>query len=177
VALVFMIAPEGRMRGLRAMSRDPASLLVNRQAKPAKTDGIDVERMQRALGRYLRGEADACSVVRIPSVEDEDAKWLHRERKRLVQERVQHANRIKARWRDDAELGACGRRKARDLAMKGHTRYGMLARVNPTISHRCSLVTSAGSSPGRSAAPLGRFSWQRSSSTASLPPGSICGCC
>jgi len=56
---------------------DPASLLVNRRAKSAKTDGIDVERMQRALGRHLRGEPDACSVVRVPSVEEEDAKRLH----------------------------------------------------------------------------------------------------
>jgi transposase len=74
---------------------DAASLLVNRRAKPVKTDGIDVERMQRALDRYLRGELDACSMVRVPSVEQEDAKRLHRERKRLVRERVQHVNRIK----------------------------------------------------------------------------------
>ena len=74
---------------------DPASLLVNRRAKSAKTDGIDVERMQRALGRHSRGEADSCSVVHVPSVEEEDAKRLHRERKRLVRERVQHVNRIK----------------------------------------------------------------------------------
>src|SRR5215468_5355267 len=74
---------------------DPASLLVNRRAKSAKTDGIDVERMQRALGRHLRGEPEACSVVRVPNPEEEDAKRLHRERKRLVQERVQHVNRIK----------------------------------------------------------------------------------
>jgi len=41
---------------------DPASLLVNRRARRAKTDRIDVERMLRALNRYLRGEPDACSV-------------------------------------------------------------------------------------------------------------------
>jgi transposase len=81
--------------GVRNHVLDPASLLVNRRAKSAKTDGIDVERMQRALGRYLRGEMDACSVVRVPSLEDEDAKRLHRERKRLISERVQHVNRIK----------------------------------------------------------------------------------
>jgi transposase len=34
-------------------------------------------------------------VVRVPSLEEEDAKRLHRERKRLVNERVQHVNRIK----------------------------------------------------------------------------------
>jgi hypothetical protein len=39
--------------GVRDHVLDPASLLVNRRAKRAKTDGI-VERMQRALGRYLR---------------------------------------------------------------------------------------------------------------------------
>jgi transposase len=72
---------------------DPARLLVTRRAKRTKTDRI--ERMLRALGRYLRGEADACSVVQVPSVEQEDARRLHRERKRLVNERVQHVNRIK----------------------------------------------------------------------------------
>jgi transposase len=81
--------------GVRNNVLDPSSLLVNRRAKFAKTDGIDVERMLRALGRHLRGEPDACSVVRIPSVEEEDAKRLHRERRRLVSERVQHVNRIK----------------------------------------------------------------------------------
>jgi transposase len=74
---------------------DPASLLVNRRARRAKTDRIDVERMLRALNRFLRGEPDACSVVRVPSVEQEDARRLHRERHRLIQERVQHINRIK----------------------------------------------------------------------------------
>jgi transposase len=74
---------------------DPASLLVNRRARRAKTDRIDVERMLRALGRYLRGEPDACSVVCVPSVEQEDARRLHRERHRLIRERVQHVNRIK----------------------------------------------------------------------------------
>jgi transposase len=36
------------------------------------------------------------SVVRVPSIEAEDARRLHRERHRLVGERVQHVNRIKA---------------------------------------------------------------------------------
>jgi transposase len=81
--------------GVRNYVLDPASLLVTRRARRAKTDRIDVERMLRALGRYLRGEPDACSVVRVPSVEQEDARRLHRERKRLVNERVQHVNRIK----------------------------------------------------------------------------------
>src|SRR5260221_4178019 len=58
--------------GVRNYVLDPASLLVTRRARRAKTDRIDVERMLRALGRYLRGELDACSVVQVPSVEQED---------------------------------------------------------------------------------------------------------
>ena len=33
--------------------------------------------------------------MRVPSIELEDAKRLHRERRRLITERVQHVNRIK----------------------------------------------------------------------------------
>ena len=44
---------------------------------------------------YLRGEPKVRSVVRVPSVAEEDARRLHRERDRLVSERVQHVNRIK----------------------------------------------------------------------------------
>jgi len=81
--------------GVRNYVLDPASLLVNRRARRAKTDRIDVIMMLRALGRHLRGELDACSVVRVPGVEQEDARRLHRERDRLIRERVQHVNRIK----------------------------------------------------------------------------------
>jgi len=48
--------------GVRNYVLDPASLLVNRRARRAKIDRIDVERMLRALCRYLRGEPNACSV-------------------------------------------------------------------------------------------------------------------
>src|SRR6516165_3438165 len=41
------------------------------------------------------GEPDACSVVRVPSPEQEDARSLHRERGRLITDRVGHVNRIK----------------------------------------------------------------------------------
>ena len=74
---------------------DPASLQVRRRARRPKTDRIDAERMVRALIRHLRGEPEACSVVCVPNVEQEDAKRLHRERRRLIAERVQHVNRIK----------------------------------------------------------------------------------
>ena len=74
---------------------DPASLQVNRRARRVKTDRIDAERLLRALLAHRRGEPKVISVVRVPSVAEEDARRLHRERHRLVRERVQHVNRIK----------------------------------------------------------------------------------
>jgi transposase len=74
---------------------DPASLQVNRRARRPKTDRIDADRMVRALMRHLRGEPEACSVIRVPSPEQEDARRLHRERDCLIAERVAHVNRVK----------------------------------------------------------------------------------
>jgi transposase len=74
---------------------DPASLRVDRRAKRAKTDRIDVGGLLRAIMSLHRGDSDACRLVPIPSPEDEDAKRTHRERQRLVKERTGHINRIK----------------------------------------------------------------------------------
>ena len=74
---------------------DPASLQVNRRARRPKTDRIDADRMVRALIRHLRGEPEACSVIRVPSPEQEDARRLHRQRDRLIAECVAHVNRVK----------------------------------------------------------------------------------
>src|SRR6202043_1261651 len=81
--------------GIRNYVIDPASLQVDRRARRVKTDRIDTERLLRSLMAYLRGEPKVWSVVRVLSVAEEDARRLHRERDRLVSERVQHVNRIK----------------------------------------------------------------------------------
>jgi transposase len=81
--------------GVRNHVFDPASLQVNRRARRAKTDRIDAASLLRALMAHARGEPKVVSVVRVPSVAEEDARRLHRERHRLVAERVQHVNRIK----------------------------------------------------------------------------------
>ena len=73
---------------------DPASLEVVRKKKKAKTDKIDARRMVRALRAWDQGEAEALSVVRIPTVEEEDAKRLLRHRERLVKERTSLGNTI-----------------------------------------------------------------------------------
>ena len=45
---------------------------------------------------FQRGEEQVFSVVQVPSVEGEDTRRVHRERERLIKERIQHVNRIKA---------------------------------------------------------------------------------
>ena len=75
---------------------DPASLLVNRRARRAKSDRIDAEGMLRALMAYARGERRVFAVVRVPSRAEEDFKRLHRGRQQLIKERTRHVNRIKA---------------------------------------------------------------------------------
>jgi transposase len=74
---------------------DPSSIEVNRRARRAKTDRIDLERMMRAFLDLLRGAPEACRVVHVPSVEDEDRKRRSRARERLLKERTAHTNRIK----------------------------------------------------------------------------------
>lgn len=74
---------------------DAASITVDRRARSAKTDRIDLERMLRTLLAYLRGEPRVCSMIHVPTVEAEDRKRRNRERDRLLKERTAHTNRIK----------------------------------------------------------------------------------
>ena len=81
--------------GIRVVVINPASLLVDRRAKRAKTDRIDARAMVRALMAWARGERQVLSEVRVPTVEQDDARRGLRERQRLVKERTAHGNRIK----------------------------------------------------------------------------------
>ena len=74
---------------------DPASLLVNRRARRRKTDRIDLAGLLRTLMARHRGEPQVCSMVRVPSPEQEDRRRRGRERERPVKERVQHLGRVK----------------------------------------------------------------------------------
>src|SRR5215475_405425 len=91
----FWLHRQLEAHGVRNYVIDPASLQVDRRLRRVKTDRIDTERLLRSLMAYLRGEPKVWSVVRGPSVAEEDARRLHRERDRLISERVQHVNRIK----------------------------------------------------------------------------------
>ena len=73
---------------------DAASIPVDRRARRAKTDRIDLELLIRMLLALERGETRICRVVQVPSPAEEDAKRQHRERATLVAERTAHSNRI-----------------------------------------------------------------------------------
>jgi transposase len=75
---------------------DPASIAVEQRSRRAKTDRIDGELLLRTLMAHLRGEPRVVRIVRVPSVEQEDARRASRERDRLVKEQTGHTNRIKA---------------------------------------------------------------------------------
>jgi transposase len=74
---------------------DAASIEVNRRARRAKSDRLDVGKLLTMLIRYHGGEHKLWSVVRIPSVEDEDRRQPHRELIAVKDERTEHSNRIK----------------------------------------------------------------------------------
>jgi transposase len=97
-------------QGVVSHEVDPSSIEINRRARRAKTDRIDLARIMRAFLAYLRGEPLACSIVHVPTSEEEDDKRPSRERERLLKERTAHTNRIKAL------LHAQGIRDAKPLA-------------------------------------------------------------
>jgi transposase len=74
---------------------DSSSIETNRRKRRAKTDRIDGVKLLTMLIRYWGGERGLWSVVRVPSVEDEEGRRLHRELASLNKERTRHRNRIR----------------------------------------------------------------------------------
>jgi transposase len=58
-------------RGIEVHVMQSSSPPIDRRARRAKTDVIDVEMLLRTLMAWLRGELRVCSMVPIPSEEDE----------------------------------------------------------------------------------------------------------
>jgi transposase len=74
---------------------DSASIEVNRRKRRAESDRLDAVKLVTMLVRYHAGEQKVWSVVRVPSVADEDGRQLHRELEALKDDRAEHVNRIK----------------------------------------------------------------------------------
>ena len=85
-------------RGISNLVVDSSSIEVNRRARRAKTDRLDAQKLLRLLVRHDLGEEEdrVWSVVRVPSVEQEADRQLHRDWEELKQERTLHRNRIQA---------------------------------------------------------------------------------
>ncbi len=82
-------------QGVENLVVDSASIEVNRRAKRAKTDKLDVKKLLTMLIRYDSGEQKVWSVVHIPSIEAEDSRHLHRQLSTFKSDRTRHSNRIK----------------------------------------------------------------------------------
>jgi len=83
-------------QGIDNVVVDSSSIEVNRRARRAKSDGLDAAKLYEMLVRYAGGETRVWRVVRVPTVEQEDARRLHRELERLNQERNAHVSRMRS---------------------------------------------------------------------------------
>jgi len=82
-------------KDIRTVVFDPASFLMPRRGRLAKTDRLDAEGMTRTLRAWLAGNREVARDAQIPSIAREDAKRIERERKYLVEERISIVGRIK----------------------------------------------------------------------------------
>ena len=74
---------------------DSSAIEVSRRQRRAKSDGLDVRKLLSMLMRYHPGEQKVWQVVKVPSVEAEDQRHLHRDLETLKRERGSTTTRIK----------------------------------------------------------------------------------
>src|ERR1700737_4218450 len=113
-------------RGVEAHVIHPSSVAVSREHRRAKTDRLDTELLKRGFLGWLRGERGHCTMARVPTIAEEDAKRPNRERECLVGERTRIVNRMKGTL---ARLGIRNfkppLRKAAERLASVHTPEGM----------------------------------------------------
>ena len=91
-------------QGVQNQVVDSSSIEVNRRRRRAKSDSLDAVKLVEMLIRWHNGERKVWSTVRVPSVEQEDQRQLHREMLKLKAERTAQGNSIKGLL---AGLGLC----------------------------------------------------------------------
>src|SRR6185437_14096840 len=112
IALAFEAGRDGfwlarwlNARGVEAHVIHPSSVAVSREHRRAKTDRLDTEMLKRGFLGWLRGERGHCTMARVPTIAEEDAKRPNREREGLVGERTRIVNRVRSAL---ARLGVRG---------------------------------------------------------------------
>jgi len=122
----FWLARWLEARGVEAHVIHASSVAVSREHRRAKTDRLDTALLKRGFLGWLRGERGHCSMARVPTITEEDAKRPNRERECLVGERTRIVNRMKATL---ARLGIRDfkptLRKAAERLATVHTPEGM----------------------------------------------------
>src|SRR3990172_3106523 len=82
--------------GIENLVVDSSSIEVSRRSRRAKTDRLDGESLLDLLLRHRAGsQKKVFSVVRVPTVEQEDRRHLHRELRSAKQDRTRVTNRMK----------------------------------------------------------------------------------
>src|SRR2546427_7068232 len=92
----FWLARWLQAHGVEAHVIHPSSVAVSREHRRAKTDRLDTELLKRSFLGWLRGERGHCSMARVPTMLEEDAKRPNRERECLVGEASRIITRVKA---------------------------------------------------------------------------------
>lgn len=92
----FWLARWLQARGFETHVIHPTSVAVSREHRRSKTDRLDSAMLMRVFFGWLRGERGHCSMVAVPSLEEEDAKRPSRERESLVGERTRIINSVKS---------------------------------------------------------------------------------
>ena len=82
-------------RGVANRVVDSASIEVNRRARRLKTDRIDARKLLTLLIRVVWGDTRAWQEVRVPTVAEEAARQVSRERTSLVQEQTRLKNQVR----------------------------------------------------------------------------------
>ncbi len=74
---------------------DSSSIEVNRRARRAKSDRLDLVGLLSLLARYVQGDRRVWRVVHVPTVAEEDARQLPRTLETLTADRTRLINRLK----------------------------------------------------------------------------------
>jgi len=74
---------------------DSSSIEVNRRARRAKSDRLDLGGLLSLLARYVQGDRRVWRVVRVPTVDEEDARQLPRTLETVTADRTRLINRLK----------------------------------------------------------------------------------
>jgi transposase len=83
-------------QGVENLVVDSSSIEVSRRRRRAKTDRLDGESLLDLLLRHLAGSRKKVwSVVRVPTVQEEDRRHLHRELQSAKRDRTRVTNRMK----------------------------------------------------------------------------------